>query len=171
MHTNNAVVAQAEADAPKSGYDIAHFYTLQVDEQGKPELVTTDITTLDTTTQNTLTDRVNQTPEKEGYDGYLLGDGIAPNGESFGFGITFPTASDKGDYFLRTDFLPNRLFRYDGGRWIKMEDNVRMTLTNTDQRSTQKGTFINNTKSTNIAGETVQERQSLSKALRPKADN
>ena len=171
MQINNAVVAQAEADAPKSGYDIAHFYTLQVDEQGKPELVTTDITTLDTTTQNTLTDRVNQTPEKEGYDGYLLGDGIAPNGESFGFGITFPTASDKGDYFLRTDFLPNRLFRYDGGRWIKMEDNVRMTLTNTDQRSTQKGTFINNTKSTNIAGETVQERQSLSKALRPKADN
>ena len=171
MQINNAVVAQAEADAPKSGYDIAHFYTLQGDEQGKPELVTTDITTLDTTTQNTLTDRVNQTPEKEGYDGYLLGDGIAPNGESFGFGITFPTASDKGDYFLRTDFLPNRLFRYDGGRWIKMEDNVRMTLTNTDQRSTQKGTFINNTKSTNIAGETVQERQSLSKALRPKADN
>ena len=171
MQINNAVLAQAEADAPKSGYDIAHFYTLQVDDKGKPELVTTDITTLDTTTQNTLTDRVNQTPDKEGYDGYLLGDGIAPNGEQFGFGISFPTASDKGDYFLRTDFLPNRLFRYDGGRWVKMEDNVRMTLTNTNSRSTQKGTFINNTKTTSISGENVQERQSLSQALRPKADN
>ena len=171
MQINNAVIAQAEADAPKSGYDIAHFYTLQVDDKGKPELVTTDITTLDTTTQNTLTDRVNQTPEKEGYDGYLLGDGIAPNGEQFGFGISFPTASDKGDYFLRTDFLPNRLFRYDGGRWIKMEDNVRMTLTNTDTRSNLKGTFVNNTKTSTIGGETVEERQSLSKALRPKADN
>ena len=171
MQINNAVIAQAEADAPKSGYDIAHFYTLQVDDKGKPELVTTDITTLDTTTQNTLTDRVNQTPEKEGYDGYLLGDGIAPNGEQFGFGISFPTASDKGDYFLRTDFLPNRLFRYDGGRWIKMEDNVRMTLTNTDTRSNLKGTFVNNTKTSSIGGETVEERQSLSKALRPKADN
>jgi len=171
MQINNAVVAQAEADAPKSGYDIAHFYTLQVDDQGKPELVTTDTTQLDTTTQNTLADRVNQTPSKTGYDGYLLGDGLAPNGEVFGFGISFPTASDKGDYFLRTDFLPNRLFRYDGGRWVKMEDNIRMTLTNTDTRSNQKGTFINNTKTSTIAGETVEERQSLSKALRPKADN
>jgi len=171
MQINNAVIAQAEADSPKSGYDIAHFYTLQVDDQGKPELVTTDISTLDTSTANTLTDRVNQTPTKEGYDGYLLGDGVPPNGEQFGFGISFPAQSDKGSYFLRTDFLPNRLFRYDGARWVKMEDNVRMTLTNTDTRSTQKGTFINNTKTSTIAGETVEERQSLSKALKPRADN
>ena len=171
MQINNAVVAQAEADSPKSGYDIAHFYTLQVDDQGKPELVTTDISTLDTSTANTLTDRVNQTPTKEGYDGYLLGDGVPPNGEQFGFGISFPAQSDKGSYFLRTDFLPNRLFRYDGGRWVKMEDNVRMTLTNTDTRTNQKGTFINNTKTSTIAGETVEERQSLSQALKPKADN
>jgi hypothetical protein len=171
MQINNAVVAQAQADAPKSGYDIAHFYTLQVDDKGKPELVTTDISTLDTSTANTLTDRVNQTPTKEGYDGYLLGDGVPPNGEQFGFGISFPAQSDKGSYFLRTDFLPNRLFRYDGGRWVKMEDNVRMTLSNTDTRSNLKGTFVNNTKTSTIAGETVTERQSLSKALRPKADN
>jgi hypothetical protein len=171
MQINNAVIQQAEADAPKSGYDIAHFYTLQVDSQGKPELVTTDTSTLDTTTQNTLADRVTQTPSKEGYNGYLLGDGIAPNGEQFGFGISFPAQSDKGDYFLRTDFLPNRLFRSDGGRWVKMEDNVRMTLTNTDTRSTQKGTFVNNTKTSTIAGESVTERQSLSTALKPKADS
>jgi len=171
MQINNAVIQQAEADAPKSGYDIAHFYTLQVDDNGKPELVTTDTSTLDTTTQNTLADRVTQTPSKEGYNGYLLGDGIAPNGEQFGFGISFPAQSDKGDYFLRTDFLPNRLFRSDGGRWVKMEDNVRMTLTNTDTRSTQKGTFVNNTKTSTIAGESVTERQSLSTALKPKADS
>ena len=109
-------------------------------------------------------------PDKSGYDGYLLGDGLAPNGEVFGFGISFPSASDKGDYFLRTDFLPNRLFRYDGGRWVKMEDNVRMTLSNTDTRSNLKGTFVNNTKTSSIAGETVTERQALSKALKPKAD-
>ena len=78
MQINNAVVQQAEADSGKSGYDIAHFYTLQVDDKGKPELVTTDTTQLDTTTQNTLADRVNQTPSKTGYDGYLLGDGLAP---------------------------------------------------------------------------------------------
>ena len=170
MQINNAVVQQAEDDTKKSGYETKNLYTLQVDDKGKPELVTTDTSTLDTTTHNTLTDRINQTPDKSGYDGYLLGDGLAPNGEVFGFGISFPSASDKGDYFLRTDFLPNRLFRCDGGRWVKMEDNVRMTLSNTDTRSNLKGTFVNNTKTSSIGGETVTERQALSKALKPKAD-
>ena len=170
MQINNAVVQQAEDDTKKSGYETKNLYTLQVDDKGKPELVTTDTSTLDTTTHNTLADRINQTPDKSWYDGYLLGDGLAPNGEVFGFGISFPSASDKGDYFLRTDFLPNRLFRYDGGRWVKMEDNVRMTLSNTDTRSNLKGTFVNNTKTSSIAGETVTERQALSKALKPKAD-
>ena len=144
MNINNAVVQQAEADAGKSGYDTSHLYTLQVDEQGKRELVTTDTTELDTTTLNELADRVDQTPERTGYDGYLLGDGLAPNGEVFGHGISFPTSSVKGDYFLRTDFMPNRLFRYDGQRWVKMEDSLRMTLTNTDTRNTMKTKFINN---------------------------
>ena len=43
-----------------------------------------------------------------------------------------------------------------------------MTLSNTNTETTQKGTFINNTNTNEIAGETVQERSSLSKALRPK---
>ena len=171
MQINEAVVAQAEADAPKSGYETQHLYTLQVDKDGKPELVTTDIDTLDASQATLLADRVNQTPERNGYDGYLLGDGIAPNGEAFGHGIGFPTTHIKGDYFLRTDFLPNRLFRYDGNRWIKMEDAVRMTLTNTDTRTTIKTGFINNARENVIGTETVKERQPLSKALKPKADN
>ena len=67
--------------------------------------------------------------------------------------------------------LPNRLFRYDGRRWVKIEDSVRMDMTQTNARSTQKSSFVNNTKTDNIGGEVVQERQSLSKALKPKADN
>jgi hypothetical protein len=171
MQVNNAVIKQAEADADKSGYDTTNLYTLQVDERGQTELVTTDVTSLDASTQNELADRVNQTPDRTGYDGYLIGDGIAPNGEAFGSSISFPISQAKGDYFLRTDLLPNRLFRYDGTRWIKMEDNVRMTLTNKDTRDTFKTGFINNTKSSKIAGNTVEERQSLSQALKPKADN
>jgi hypothetical protein len=171
MQINNAIIAQAEADARLSGYDTSHFYTLQVDENGRPELVTTDLTTLDASAQTELADRISQTPERSGYTGYLLGDGIPPNGEAFGSGISFPLNSVKGDYFLRTDFMPNRLFRYDGARWIKVEDNVRHTLTNGPNRMTQKGTFINNTNSSTICDDVVEERQSLSKALRPRADN
>ena len=111
-----------------------------------------------------------QSAERSGYNGYLLGDGIPTNGEAFGHGISFPTDTKTGDFFLRTDFSPNRLFRYDGARWVKQEDDVRMTMTQTNARTTQKGTFINNSTTNTIAGETVVERQSLSKALRPKAD-
>ena len=171
MQINNAVVQQAEADAAKSGYDTSHFFTLQTDDNGEVELVTTDTNTLDASTQNELADRVMQTPDREGYQGYLLGDGIPANGEAFGHGLSFPTGSVEGDFFLRTDFMPNRLFRYDGTRWVKQEDSVRMTLTNTNTRSHQKGTFVNNTNTNEIGGENVQERQSLSQALRPKADN
>lgn len=171
MQINNAVVQQAEADAGKSGYETSQLYTLQVDKSGKPEMVTTDINNLDISQQGLLADRVNQTPERSGYDGYLLGDGIAPNGEAFGHGSGFPINQIKGDYFLRTDFMPNRLFRYDGQRWTKMEDNVRVNMSNTDTKNTQKGTFINNSTTTNIGGETVKERQPVSKALKPRSDN
>jgi hypothetical protein len=171
MQINNAVVAQANADSAKSGYDTSNLYTLQVDNQGRPELVTTDTNELDASQADLLADRVSQTPAREGYQGYLLGDNIAPNGESFGSGIQFPNSAQTGDYFLRTDMMPNRLFRYDNSRWIKVEDGVRMTLSNTDTRSTLKTGFINNSTTSNIGGESVVEKQSLSKALKPKADN
>jgi hypothetical protein len=173
MQINDAIIEQAEADAPKSGYDTSHFYTLQVDDNGKTELVRADQTDIDASIESGQLDasRVNQTPERTGYQGYLIGDGIAPNGEVFGSGISFPTTQVEGDYFLRVDMFPNRLFRYDGKRWVKIEDSVRMTLTNTNDRLTQKGTFINNTNTNEIGGEQVKERQSLSQALKPKADN
>ena len=161
MQINNAVVAQAEADAPKAGYDTSHYYSLQIDENGNTELVDTDGDDIPDTMQTAV---------KSGYNGYLLGDGIPTNGEQFGHGISFPIDNTTGDFFLRTDFSPNRLFRYDGARWVKQEDNVRMTLTGNNTRTHQKGTFINNTTTNTIAGESVTERQSLSKALRPKAD-
>ena len=161
MQINNAVVAQAEADAPKAGYDTSHYFSLQLDKDGNTELVDTDGDDIPDTMRSAT---------KSGYNGYLLGDGIPTNGESFGHGISFPTNTTVGDFFLRTDFSPNRLFRYDGGRWVKQEDNVRMTLTGTNNRTNQKGTFINNSTTNNIGGENVVERQSLSKALRPKAD-
>jgi len=171
MQINDAILNQAEADSPQSGYDTTNFYTLQTDAEGKPELVTTDISTLDASGSGETADRVNQTPDREGYQGYLLGDGIPPNGEAFGHGTGFPTDTTKGDYFLRTDLMPNRLFRFDGQRWVKMEDKVRMDLSNKDTRNTHKTGFINNTNSGTIAGETIEERQSLANALKPKADN
>jgi hypothetical protein len=89
-----------------------------------------------------------------------------------------------GQFCLRKDYLPNRLFRYNGSRWAKVEDDLRMTMTNLgtsdtesgspfqgkDVRLTQKTSFINNNNTGIIDGREVKEKQSLSKALRPKAD-
>ena len=66
--------------------------------------------------------------------------------------------------------MPNRLFRFNGARWVKREDNVRMTMTNLDTRKSAKTEFVNNTNTIVVDGEAVSERQSLSKALRPRAD-
>ena len=38
-------------------------------------------------------------------------------------------------------------------------------------KETQKSSFINNTNENVISGQTVKEKQSLSKALKPEADN
>lgn len=168
---SDQVLAQAEADAPKSGFNFKQYYVAPIDERGN---IRTD--NVNTSEQRTSMDRtVNatiDTPASSHYGFYVGGDGVAPNGHPAGFGISFPNANvDKGDYFLRTDFLPNRLFRYDGNRWIKMEDSVRVNLSNTDTRDTQKTGFVNNTSSDTINGLTVKQRQSLTKALKPKADN
>lgn len=170
MQINNAVIDQAEADAAKSGYDISHYYTLATNDDGSVALRTADSDELDASGL-TPADAISDMPDRAGYDGYLLGTSDSPNGAPYGMGISFPTNNQEGDFFLRTDFLPKRLFKYDGQRWVKVQDDVRVTLTNTDSRNTQKTGFINNTRTSEIGGEEVKERQSLSKALRPKADN
>jgi len=171
MQINNAVVQQAEVDAAKSGYDASHLYTMAYNEDGTVALNTADDTDLDASAISQYADQIENSPNRPGYTGYLVGIADTPNGAPFGSGIQFPRDNMEGDYFLRTDFLPNRLFRYDGNRWLKIQDDVRETLSNTDTRNTQKTGFVNNTRSSSIGGETVEERQSLSKALRPKADN
>jgi hypothetical protein len=144
LAVNDAVVNEAETNAPQSGYETRQFYTLGVDLNGKTTLV------------NTGSEEVGDKPERTGYTGYLVGDGFPVNGYTFGHGIQFPSSAVKDDYFLRTDFMPSRLFRFDNTRWIKVEDAVRMTMTNPDptlpisatniNRQTLKTSFINNDK-------------------------
>ena len=150
LSINDAQIKEAEDNAPLSGYETRQFYTLAVDPTtGKPVVELSDQTTLDASNTSYNTSQNAAVPVKTGYTGYLVGDGWAVNGlnsgAQFGFGIQFPNSPGQDDFFLRTDFLPNRLFRFDGSRWVKVEDAVRMTMTNNDQRQTLKTSFINNT--------------------------
>ena len=145
LEINDAVLQQAEADAAKSGYETRQFYTLAVDPlTGKTLLQTADETELNaSSTSYNVSENTNR-PVRTGYTGYLIGDGFPSNGYDFGHGIQFPDAPGQDDFFLRTDFMPNRLFRFDGSRWVKVEDAVRMNMTNSESRQTLKTGFINN---------------------------
>jgi hypothetical protein len=40
-----------------------------------------------------------------------------------GFGEKFPSDPMKGDMFIRTDYLPDRLFKWNGAKWIELDKN------------------------------------------------
>ena len=40
---------------------------------------------------------------------------------STGFGNDFPTTPQKGDVYLRTDYLPNRLYKFNDKKWIEVD--------------------------------------------------
>jgi hypothetical protein len=85
------------------------------------------------------------TPRSFGYSaGYLTGDGQAPNGMPTGSGISFPQNQQVGDYFLRIDYSPQILFRWDGAMWVRISENVRTDTGFTyDDKSLLSG-YINN---------------------------
>jgi hypothetical protein len=191
IQINDAIVAQAEQDAPLSGYDTHQFYIMSRKSDGLSNIQDASDSFIDASSDNLAVDAsmILKTPDEDMYVGYMGGDGKTPNGAPYTFGIEFPTgALIDGQFHLRTDYYPNRLFRYNGTHWIKFKDNVRMTLTNnyssavpnqnssadqytTMNRQTQKTSFINNNNTATIAGHVIPERQFLSKALRPRADN
>jgi hypothetical protein len=187
LEINKSIIEQAQADAPLSGYNTNGFFIIPGDEHGLVDIADASDTTDTVDSDQSVLDAsvILRSPKRDYYVGYLTGDGIPLNGAPYTFGNSFPTGSVDGQYHLRTDYFPNTLFRFDGKRWVKFEDKVRMTLNNfgqddvsttgtfpgSDVRLTQRGTFINNVNTATIGGEVIQERQALSKALRPKADN
>ena len=175
LNINQAVIAQAELDVPKSGYDTSKFYTLPTSEDrtepaGDP--VTVDSTSIKADNSAPTVDSGLGSPISK-IEGYLTGDGIAPNGRVTGSGIAFPNNPAQGDYFLRLDYLPNRLFRFSGSRWSKIEDSVRTNLTpGATDNKTQRAGYVNNTNTfLDAEGNTHHELQPLSRILTPKADN
>ena len=40
------------------------------------------------------------------------------------FGTQFPTNPGKGDLYLRVDYLPSKLFKWNGGRWMEVNKEV-----------------------------------------------
>ena len=171
---NDSVIKEAEQVLPKSGYDTSPLYIKTLDENG--EIVKNDPTTAD----EVLDDASSVETVDQGYitpnakiQGYLTGDGLAPNGGPITAGINFPDNPIIGEFALRTDYVPNRLFRWDGRRWVRIEDVQRTDITpNTSANKTMLSSFTHNTNTfVDSLGDTRTEKQSLHNALKPKADN
>ena len=45
------------------------------------------------------------------------------------FGSKFPEQANKGDMFLRVDFLPGRLFKFNGVKWIELDKSTTDSYT------------------------------------------
>jgi len=117
-------------------------------------------------------------PRSFGYSaGYMTGDGTAPNGfptemlgldgsSVSGAGISFPVNPQVGDYFLRIDYFPQLLYRWDGRVWIRVSSNVRTDTGFTYQDQSLLSGFINDTAETKLTdGTYIPQRQALSTAL------
>lgn len=83
-------------------------------------------------------------------------------------GITFPNDPQAGEYFLRIDYKPHRLFQYRDNKWYKIEDDTsgawqvgnrlhHMHINNEEEFKADDGSI-------------ERERVNLSKAVKPKVD-
>jgi hypothetical protein len=128
-------------------------------------------------------------PRTFGYTtGYMTGDGQPPNGfplgaagtegleaamlSTTGAGISFPQNPQVGEYFLRIDYLPQLLYRWDGLMWIRISDKVRTDTGFGIEDRSLKSTFINDSDQIYLNSEAklVPEAQPLSTILQPTPD-
>jgi hypothetical protein len=71
-------------------------------------------------------------PETVDYKKNITADtGLTADNDSIGgnevkaqFGINFPDLPDKGELYLRVDYLPSRLFKYNGSKWIEVDKSM-----------------------------------------------
>ena len=172
VNINDAVIAQAEKDVPLSGYDTTPLYVLPTDANGNPEVTfaeTADSTKITADSTVITADITRITPQRN-LLGYLVGSNAAPNGLPVKALTYFPDVAAIGDYVLRLDFFPNRMFRYDGLKWVAIQDNVRAEQLGNNINN-QLGTFFNNANTTTTSsGEVIAQRVALSQALKIQAD-
>lgn len=89
-------------------------------------------------------------------------------GEAISTGTNFPTGPNQGDFFIRTDFQPNRLFVYRDTKWIRLYDNIDDRTWS--DRTFNASTFVNNIDEDVAKGNTYNSRQSINDAILPHDD-
>lgn len=99
---------------------------------------------------------------------YNTTDGVPDGyGTDIPTGTVFPNSPNQGDYFIRTDFQPNRLFVRNGTRWNRIVDQVG--LNTWEAKVYNAGPFIDNTdEKIGIGDREFAVRQPISNPIPPK---
>lgn len=111
---------------------------------------------------------------------YFSGDGAPPNyspdllqdlvpgGPLVGAGISFPADMTDGQYYLRIDYYPERLFQKQGNIFKLIEQNVLKVWTSYNR---VLDSFLDSVKDTVLSdGTVVSEKQPLSQVIKQKVD-
>ena len=100
---------------------------------------------------------------------YFAGSGTPPNGGPLvGAGVSFPPGMTDGQYYLRLDYYPERLFQKQGNVYKLIQENVLKNWTATNRIL---DTFIDNNNQTVLADGTVMpEKQAVSQVLKQRVD-
>jgi hypothetical protein len=121
---------------------------------------------------------------EEGYpiigSNYFSGDGAPPNlstdnqqnlvpsGPLAGAGVSFPPGMQDGEYYLRLDYYPERLFQKQGSCYKLIEVNVLKIWTSYNRIL---DTFIDNNRDTVMSdGTVIPEKQAVSQIIKQKVD-
>ena len=147
------VVAEAEKNAffdPKF-FESANLY-IYLDEKGYP-IIGSNYFSGDGAPPNLSTDN-NQN--------------LVPSGPLVGAGVSFPPGMTDGQYYLRIDYYPERLFQKQGNCYKLIEVNVLKVWTAYNR---VLDTYLDNNKDTVLSdGTIIPEKQALSQIIRQKVD-
>lgn len=147
------IIAEAECNAffdPKF-FESANLY-IYLDEKGYP-IIGSNFFSGDGAPPNLSTDNMQN---------------LIPSGPLAGAGIAFPNDMQDGQYYLRIDYFPERLFQKQGSCYKLIEQNVLKSWTAYNR---VLDTFIDNITDTTLSdGTIIPEKQALSQIIKQKVD-
>lgn len=147
---DSAILTQAAVEVPKSGYNTEALWS--------PLFINGD------PAQGPAAP--GSSPQQK-WTGYLVGDGTALDGYPVYPATEFPNSPAIGDYVLRQDYFPARLYRWNGTAWQFVNNDERSSLT-PGAGLTQRDRFINNPATfIDSQGNVEPVLQNISTLLRP----
>jgi len=153
LNIGNEIVAEAERNAffdPKF-FESANLY-IYLDEKGYP-IIGSNYFSGDGAPPNLPTDNMQN---------------LVPAGPLVGAGISFPPGMTDGQYYLRIDYYPERLFQKQGSCYKLIEVDVLKVWTAYNR---VLDTFIDNNRDTIMSdGTVVPEKQAISQVIKQKVD-